>query len=46
MNWRLPRHILAQASVEVALSFVKDQLVDPDAYIARVREILAQVTGG
>ncbi len=37
--WKLPEHILANQNDEEAINHVADQLVDPDAFVARIQEL-------
>ena len=39
--WRLPRDVLDAGDDNAALSFVLEQLVDPQAFLAKVRELYA-----
>ena len=40
--WRLPEEIFASGDNDRALAFVQDQLTDPEAFLAKVRELYAQ----
>jgi diguanylate cyclase (GGDEF)-like protein/PAS domain S-box-containing protein len=40
--WRLPPHILASGDDDQALAFVVGQVADPEAFVAKVRELYAQ----
>jgi diguanylate cyclase (GGDEF)-like protein/PAS domain S-box-containing protein len=40
--WKLPESVLARGDDEQAISFVLSQLNDPDAFLAKVRELYAQ----
>ena len=40
--WRLPEEIYASGNNDRALSFVQDQLTDPEDFVAKVRELYAQ----
>jgi PAS domain S-box-containing protein len=37
--WRIPEEILASGDDDGAIAFVLDQLADPDAFLAKVREL-------
>jgi diguanylate cyclase (GGDEF)-like protein len=39
--WRIPDHILDARDDDAALGFVVSQLVDPDSFLAKVRELYA-----
>lgn len=39
--WRIPQNILESADDEKAINFVLSQLVDPDAFVSKVRELYA-----
>ncbi len=43
--WPIPRHIIESGSDEAALQSVLDKLIDPDAFLARVKELYAQPNG-
>ena len=43
--WPIPREIIDSGSDDAALTSVLDKLVDPDTFLARVRELYAQPTG-
>ncbi len=43
--WPIPPDIIASGSDDDALDSVLDKLIDPDAFMARVRELYAQPTG-
>ena len=43
--WPIPHHIIESGSDEAALQSVLDKLIDPDAFLARVRELYAQPSG-
>jgi diguanylate cyclase (GGDEF)-like protein len=40
--WRIPRAVLDAGDDEGAMAVVLDQLVDPDGFVAKVRELYAQ----
>ncbi|MHB8464154.1 MAG: EAL domain-containing protein [Acidimicrobiales bacterium] len=40
--WRLPDDVLAEGDDDRALAFVVDQVADPAAFVAKVRELYAQ----
>ena len=39
--WRIPKDIVESRSDEKAIGFVLDQLVDPDAFLRKVKELYA-----
>jgi len=43
--WPIPNEIIASGSDDDALASVLDKLVDPEAFLARVRELYAQPSG-
>lgn len=43
--WPIPAEIIASGSDDDALSSVLDKLIDPEGFLARVRELYAQPTG-
>jgi PAS domain S-box-containing protein len=40
--WRIPQEIIASGDDDRALAFVLDQLVDPDGFLQKVRQLYAQ----
>lgn len=42
--WRIPQAIMAARDDDRAIAFVLDQLVDPTAFVARMRELYADAT--
>ncbi len=42
--WGIPEHVLAQRSDHAAIDHVRDQLVDPDAFVGRIAELYSNPT--